>query len=100
MRKKLGLRQRARKVARRGVFGIDEDADGGVGGAAGMKKEGRVAQVLMMAVYRTRLGTWEGAVAQIGPMSWPSWELVHQRLPRDLQIYDGCILKGSTYGAA
>lgn len=51
---------------------MDEEAEGGVGGADGMKKEGTEAQVLIMAVYRTRLGTWEGEVAQKGPTSWPS----------------------------
>jgi len=40
MRWKERFERRARKLWERGVFGREEEADGGVGGAVGMKKEG------------------------------------------------------------
>lgn len=39
------------------VLEIDEDADGGVGGAAGRKTDGIQATVAMIETYKTMLGT-------------------------------------------
>ena len=48
-----------------------EPADGGVGGLAGMRNDGRQAMEDMMLMYRTMSGISEGLVAQNGDMSWP-----------------------------
>ena len=48
-----------------------EPAEGGVGGLAGMKKDGRQAIEDMMLMYKTMSGISEGLVAQNGAMSWP-----------------------------
>ena len=50
------------------VLDIDEDAEGGVGGATGMKNEGIQAMVAIIETYNTMLGT----DPRSGLMSWAS----------------------------
>jgi hypothetical protein len=52
----------------RATFGTDDEAEGGVGGFAGMKSEGMVATVEMMDTYRTI----SGMEPRNGLMSWAS----------------------------
>ena len=48
-----------------------EPADGGVGGLAGIKNDGRQAMEDIMLMYKTIFGISEGLVAQNGDMSCP-----------------------------
>lgn len=74
----------------RETFSMPEEAEGGVGGLAGRKKDGTHTTVAyttvnsdhcarkrcrhtMMAMYSTELGTSLAFVAHKGLMSWPSW---------------------------
>ena len=50
---------------------VCEPAEGGFGGLAGMKKDGRQAIEDMILMYKTMFGISEGLVAQKGEMSWP-----------------------------
>src|SRR5690348_6288162 len=50
---------------------VDDGADG-VGGAAGMKKDGIEATVAIIPTYKTILGISFGAGAKKGLISWPS----------------------------
>lgn len=50
---------------------VEMEAEGGVGGFAGMKNDGIQATLAMIAVYRTQLGTSDGDVAQNGEINWP-----------------------------
>jgi hypothetical protein len=58
--------------AKTGVFDRLEDAVGGVGGAAGMKMDGRHAAVAMMETMRTMLGI----EPRKGLMSCASWNVL------------------------
>ena len=49
-----------------------EEVETGVGGLAGMNKEGSVAIEEMMAMYRVILGISLGSFARKGSMSWPN----------------------------
>ena len=50
------------------VLDIEDDAEGGVGGATGMKNEGIQAMVAIIETYKTMLGT----DPRSGLMSWAS----------------------------
>ena len=45
--------------------------EAGVGGRAGMKKEGIVTAEEMRAMYSVIFGIWPGSVARKGSISWP-----------------------------